>query len=193
MVVSTSKVITPVFRVSYQHIWKPQEQESNGKKRNCWSVTAIFGKKQPNGKDTDLSQMYALANELKKVKFPNGGIIKMPWKDGNDPEKTDLNKNPEYKDSIIMTFRSYERPVGLVDIDRNPIIDEKEFYSGCFALASVNAFSYDLSTSKGISFGLCNLMKVKDGEPLSAVHKAEVDFAEVRIEDLGIDNEDLFG
>lgn len=56
-------------------------------------------------------------------------------------------------------------------------MDPSEVYSGCYMRATLTAYAYDKGGGKGVSFGLQNLMKVKDGEPLSSRATAENDFA----------------
>ena len=70
---------------------------------------------------------------------------------------------------------------GLVDADVQPIIDPTEFYAGCYAIASFNfyAWAHD-EGGTGISAGLMNIQKVKDGEPFGAGNsKPEDDFAAI--------------
>lgn len=179
------KIITPIFRVSYQHIWMPSRPENSDK--DVYSVTAIFDS------DTDLKDLLSLVKEVRDAKWKDGKVagFKSPFRRGVEDE-FDLSKNPEYAGKIITTFRSYGRPVGVVGPDKQPIIDQTEFYSGCYAIASVTAYAYDRQGNKGVSFGLANLMKMKDGEPLASINKAEVDFAEIRVSDYGVDNSTLF-
>lgn len=184
-------VITPLFRVSYAHVWAPQEAKGSGKK--YYAVTAIFDK------DADLEPMKKLLAAAKAKKFPGySGKVKSPIRFGRrgdgvtTEDEFDFEKNPEYEGKYVCVFRSYERPVGVVDAQRQPIIDQAEFYSGCYAVASISAFGYDQEGSKGVSFGLRNVMKIKDGEPLAGSAKAEVDFASVDTSGFGTDNADLF-
>lgn len=176
-------IITPEFRVSYANIWVPKE---NDKGKKVFSVTAIFPP------DTDLAPLKALLVQAKEAKFPNmKGKCKTPLRFGND-EEYDLEKNPEYAGNWITSFRSYERPVGVVDLQRQPILDQQDFYSGCYAVASVSAYAYDFEGTKGVAFGLRNIMKTRDGEPLAGTAKAEVDFAEMDTSKFKANNAELF-
>lgn len=47
-----------------------------------------------------------------------------------------------------------------------PCTDEKDIYPGCIVRASVDVWAYD-NESKGVSFGLFNILKVRDGERLA--------------------------
>lgn len=176
-------IITPEFRVSYANIWVPK---TNDKGKAVYSCTAIFPK------DTDLQPLKALLMQAKEAKFPNmKGKCKNPLRFGNE-EEYDLDKNPEYRDCWITSFRSYGRPVGVVDTQRQPIIDQQDFYSGCHAVASITAYAYDFEGTKGVAFGLRNLMKTRDDEPLAGTAKAEVDFAEMDTSKFTANNSELF-
>lgn len=183
---TSRKIITPVFRVSYAHIWTPTQSDAG---KDVYSVTAIFNP------DADLKALRELEAEVRKSKWPNAkptDKFKSPFREGTW-EEYDLDKNPEYAGKIIATFRSYGRPVGVVGPDRQPIVDQKLFYSGCFAIASVTAYPYERQGNKGVSFGLANIMKMRDGDPLAGSHNAEVDFKEVKLEDYGISADKPFG
>ena len=67
---------------------------------------------------------------------------------------------------------------GIVDADRQEIIDRSEVYSGCFGRASISFFAFNSNGSKGIACSLNNLQKIKDGPMLGGHSRAEDDFAD---------------
>ena len=72
---------------------------------------------------------------------------------------------------------------GIVDADRNPILERSEVYSGVYGRASINFYAFNSNGNKGIACGLNNLQKIRDGEPLGGKSRAEDDFAEADGED----------
>jgi hypothetical protein len=66
-----------------------------------------------------------------------------------------------------MTFSANEdsRP-GLVDANLQDIIDEVEVYSGAWYRAQVRPYSYSKKGNIGVAFGLQNVQKLRDDEPL---------------------------
>lgn len=105
--------------------------------------------------------------------------LKVAFQDGDE---TDLDKYPENEGHFLLNARS-KKKVGLVDTDRQPILDASEVYSGCWAYVSVTSFAYD-NESKGVSFFLNNIMKARDDEPFgSGASSPEEDFAEVEVDD----------
>ena len=69
-----------------------------------------------------------------------------------------------------------ERP-GVVDGNRQEIIDTSELYSGIYGRASITFYAFNSNGNKGIACGLNNLQKLRDGEPLGGRTRAEDDFA----------------
>ena len=67
---------------------------------------------------------------------------------------------------------------GIVDADRQPILDRSEVYSGCYGRVSITFYAFNSNGNKGIACGLNNLQKIRDGEPLDGHTRAEDDFAD---------------
>ncbi len=89
-----------------------------------------------------------------------------------------------YNDKVVVEARTKLKP-GVVDQKRNEILDASEFYAGCYARATLTCYAYDSMGNKGVSFGLQNVQKVKDGTAFSGKRNAKDDFDE--IEDLDSD------
>jgi hypothetical protein len=105
--------------------------------------------------------------------------LKIAFQDGDD---TDLDKYPENEGHYLLNCRS-KKKVGLVDIDRQPILDASEVYSGCWAYLSVTSFAYD-NESKGVSFFLNNIMKARDDESFGgSTSTPDEDFAEIEVDE----------
>lgn len=163
------KVVTPEFRVSFPAIFKPVSFEGGDAK---YKVNMMFPKK------TNLDAMKALAKAAIEDKWPDKATrpkgLRNPFRDG-DTEKPDW---PEYADTIFASATSKMKP-GLVDDQMEPIIEESEFYAGCYARASVTAYAYDTAGNKGVAFGLQHIQKLRDGEPFSGRGNPEDDFEAV--------------
>jgi len=105
--------------------------------------------------------------------------LKIAFQDGDD---TDLDKYPENEGHFLLNCRS-KKKVGLVDIDRQPILDASEVYSGCWAYLSATSFAYD-NESKGVSFFLNNIMKARDDESFGGGSSTpDEDFADVEVDE----------
>lgn len=180
-------VMTPIFRVSYPNVFKSKKNELNGKDE--YSLVALF----PKG--ADLSSLKKAATEAiekkwgpDKAKWPAN--LRTPFRDQGERAKLDEASGKKilpagYEEgAIFLTLKSTAKP-GVVDQKVQDIIDQSQFYAGCFARATVNAYAYDNKGNRGVSFGLTNIQKVKDGEPLSGRPKAQDDFAPVENADGG--------
>lgn len=170
-----ANVMTPEFRASYPKVFKPEVNQLS--KKTEYSVVALFKKGE------DLSALKkaaedALVEELgaDKTKWPKN--LKTPFRDQADKEKDGVMPAGHEKGAIFMTLKTQQKP-GVVDANVQPIIDEADFYAGCYARATVRARYYDQAGNKGVAFYLQNIQKVKDGEPLSGRAAAESEFAPV--------------
>ena len=108
--------------------------------------------------------------------------IKTPLRDGDRERKGD----DAYKNSYFINANSTTKP-GVVDADRNPILDSSELYSGIIGRASINFYAFNSNGNRGIACGLNNLQKLADGTPLGGHSRAEDDFAD------DDDDEDFLG
>jgi len=170
---AAKKVVTPVFRVSFPSVFEASSWEGSAPK---FEVTALFDPSKFSDKDkARWKDMNALVNDVSMEKFKKKvkdlpGNFKKPFRDGS--EKADLEGFEDGKPFARMSSKM--RP-GLIDKDRTPIVDQDEFYPGCYARATVTAYAYD-NVGKGVAFGLHNLQKVADGERLDSRTDASEDF-----------------
>ena len=103
---------------------------------------------------------------------PPLSALKTPLRDG-DLERPD---DEAYKNAYFVNANSATAP-GIVDADRQPILDTSEVYSGVYGRASINFYAFNSNGNKGIACGLNNLQKIRDGEPLGGKSRAEDNFA----------------
>ena len=109
---------------------------------------------------------------------PALSTLKTPLRDG-DLERPD---DPVYANAYFINANSSTAP-GIVDADRQQIIDRSEVYSGVYGRASINLYAFNTNGNKGIACGLNNLQKIRNGEPLGGKSRAEDDFATADDED----------
>lgn len=175
----TTKVVTGKVRLSYAHLFTPQIDDDGQAK---YTVVLLIPKSDKVTLKKINSAIEAAKEKGKATKF-NGKIppnVALTLKDGD--EDADLERNPEYEGHMYMSVTSKTKP-GLVDRDLNPILEQTEIYSGCYARVSINAFPYNYKGKKGISFGLNHVQKLADGEPLGGMSRAEDDFDALDDED----------
>ena len=174
--VNPTKVITGVnTRWSYVNAWEPKSINGGAPK---YSVSLIIPKSDTKTIEKIQAAIQAAYEEGQGKLKGNGksvpalSVLKTPLRDG-DAERPD---DEAYADSYFVNANSGTAP-GIVDADRNPIIDRSEVYSGVYGRASINFYAFNSNGNKGIACGLNNLQKIRDGEPLGGKTRAENDFA----------------
>lgn len=179
---NTTKVVTGKVRLSYCHLFEPFSS-FEGQDAKYSTVILVPKSDKATVRKIKSAQLAAL-EASKNSKF--GGTIPKNWKntfrDGDDEDDVDHEKNPEYKGHYFMTISNKQKP-GIVDKDVQPILDSTEVYSGCYARVSMNAFAFSASGNKGVSFGLNHVQKLADGESFGNITKAEDDFEPIEEDD----------
>lgn len=180
-----TKVITGEVRLAYANLLTPRAPQP-GADPKFSTVLLIPKEDTATIKKIKRAQQAALEEGAGKV---FGGKIPKVWKntlrDGD--EEADLERNPEYEGMMFMNVSSKTKP-GLVDRSLAELIDQTEVYSGMYARVSINAFAYSFQGSKGVSFGLNNVQKLRDGEAFAGSSRAADDFDALDDDD---DDDDL--
>lgn len=184
-------IATPAGRVSYPKVFKPQLNKLS--KKIEYSITLLF----PKG--TDFSKLNTAMEEAgvkkwgeDKKKWPKGlrNPIRKNEERAKEDEKTGKLIFPQGYESggFFMNLKSEEKP-GLCDFKtKDEILDNADFYAGCWARATVSCYAYSQVGNNGFGFGLQNLFKMKDGDPLSGRPTIQEDFA--AIEGMNDDDDD---
>ena len=177
-----TKVITgPDTRWSYCNAWEPKAINGGESK---YSVSLIIPKSDKKTIAKIKAAIEAAYREGEAKLKGNGrsvpalSVLKTPLRDG-DTERPD---DEAYANAYFVNANSTTAP-GIVDADRQPIIDTSEVYSGVYGRASINFYAFNSNGNKGIACGLNNLQKIRDGEPLGGKSRAEDDFADADEED----------
>ena len=176
------RVITgPNTRWSYANVWEAKSINGGTPK---FSVSLIIPKSDTKTVEKIKAAIQAAYQEG-EAKLKGSGktvppltSIKTPLRDGD----SDRPDDPAYENSYFINANSTVAP-GIVDIDRQPILERSEVYSGVYGRASINFYAFNSNGNRGIACGLNNLQKVRDGEPLGGRTRAEDDFADLDDDD----------
>jgi len=154
-------MLTPIFRAGFISVFKPSKPNGSNQDPK-YSIRAMF---PPT---TNLSDLKKAAEQAAKDKWGASvpKVLRSPFRKNEDLE----NPVPGIGDDwIVMTFSApADKRPGLVDAKLQDIIDEVEVYSGAWYRAQVRPFAYEQQGNKGVSFGLQNVQKIKDDDPLGA-------------------------
>ena len=171
----STKVITGKVRFSYVNIFR--SRAFNDGQDAKYSICLLI----PKSDKATIKKVKAAIEEAvqegvsSKWSGRKPGNLKLPLRDGDDERAEEA---PEYAGMYFLNANSKTKP-GIIDRDRNEILDPEEVYSGCWGRASINFYAFDSHGNRGVGVGLNNIQKLKDGERLgSARASAEDDFAD---------------
>ena len=169
-----TKVVTGECIFSYLNCWEAKADQGGKPK---YSVSLII----PKSDTATISKINAAIKAAyeegqSKLKgtgktVPSLASIHTPLRDGD----IDRPDDPNYAGCMFVNAKSDNRP-GVVDANRQDIIDRAEMYSGVIGRASVTFYAYSANGNRGIACGLNHLQKLRDGEPLGYRTKAADDF-----------------
>lgn len=172
-----TKVLTGEVRLSYANLITPRASQQGGEPR--YSVTLLIPKTDSATKsDIDNSINAAYEDGVSKKWGGARPQPKMIVHDGDGLRTSGLPYGEECKGHWVLTAASKNKPqvVGMDNI--NCELAPNDIYSGMYARVTLNFFAYDTAGSKGVGCGLGNVMKTRDGEPLSGGASAASDFAD---------------
>lgn len=179
-----ARVLTPTFRVSYPHVFKPQRVKPTDKPKH--SITMLFAKN---------SDLTAIKEAIKQAKIAKFGPDRADWPEELESPVNDgdAQKNADkegYKGhwAIKATANEESKP-GVVDADMNEIISPSEFYPGCYARAYIFAYVWEYMGKQGVGFILDHVQKVKDGKSFGGKKPVDQVFTPVSSGDDDIDED----
>jgi hypothetical protein len=159
----STRAVTPVGVLVFPALFEARSFE-NGPER--YSAVLVFDEEaQKTAEFQNLKRAAAVAARDKFGEKPPK--LRSPFRDGEDKE--DVAGFGPGKVFISVTSKNKPLVVDRKKVDgKFPVItDEERLYNGCKVRASVNAFGYDRTGNRGVSFGLNNMQFVADGERLA--------------------------
>jgi len=170
---SSTTVNTPEFRANWAFVFEARKNTRDPDKRPRFELEALFAK------GADLSKLKAAAEAAVKARWPEEKTrpktLRSPFKNQSDKEQDGYVDGATY-----MKPWSYDRPAIVGPDAKTPVFEPSEFYSGCYAIASVTAFAYPrpgvTGQEPGVAFQLNCLQKTRDGESLSGRVRADQAF-----------------
>lgn len=179
------RLITPVFRLSYPHLFKAQAPKPTDKPK--YSITMLFPKGtdlmgQTLATDSEPSRPISLKDVIRNAKLQEFGAqenwpknLLSPVNDGDEKAE-----NEGYKGHWVIKATSNEesRP-GIVDSDGVPITEASIIYPGCYCRAYVYARVWEYMGKQGVQFILDHVQKMKDGKSFGGKKPVEQVFGPV--------------
>lgn len=174
------KVLTNEVRLSYVELTTPRAAKPGAAPK--YSAVILLPKSDAATKaDIDASIQAAINNSLTKqwggVMPPN---LSIPMYDGDGVmPNTGVPFGEECRGHWVIRTKSNNKPqvVGIDNI--NTELLPSDIYSGMYARVTFRCFGFSNDGNRGVSFGLGNVLKTRDGESLSGSASAVSDFANV--------------
>jgi hypothetical protein len=171
---AATKVVTDVTRLSYANVWTAKSINGGTEKYSC----SVLIPKTDTKTIAKIKKAVEAAYTEGESKLKGNGktlpplaALKTPLRDGDVGRPDD----EAYQGHFFVNANSNTAP-GVVDINRQPIFDHSEIYSGVYARVSLSFYAFNSNGNKGIACGLQNIQKIRDGEPLGGRTRAEDDF-----------------
>ena len=154
----TGNLMTPKCRIAWPSLFTPSAMRGQSADQAKYQITVLIPK------DANIDVLKEAAKEAANDKFPKAKSgIRSPFR--KTEEKDNLAELAEAFPHYI-TARSKDRP-GVVGPNGKPVDDPEQVYSGRWARISIQAFAYDQSGNKGVSFGLQNVQLLDHDDPLA--------------------------
>ena len=179
-IVNETKVVFGPCRLSFTHVFNKYSPNGEGDGKYMTNVLIPKSEKKTIKALEQAIEAAKKAGVVSKWGGKEPKKLDMPLRDGEDKE------DDVYQDHFYINAKCNTRP-GVVDKNKNPVVDEEEMYSGVWAFVSVTFYAYDVSGNRGVACGLNNLMKFKDDDHLGGRVSADSDFADID----DVDDEDL--
>ena len=165
---NVTNVTTGECRLSYVNVFKPYAHQVGQDPK--FSVTMLIPK-------TDIKTLQAIKAAIDAAKQLG---VSTKWNGQNPPQvPTPLYDGDGYRPSdgmpfgdeckgcmVITASAKAEYPPQVVGLDRQPIVNQSDVYSGMYGYVNINFFAYNSVGKKGIGCGLNAVMKSRDGEVL---------------------------
>lgn len=173
-----TKVLTGEVRLSYVNLITPRAQNQGDTPK--YSVQLLIPKSDTATVQDILQSIEAAAASAVNEKW--GGVrpaidFKSILHDG-DGTKPDAGTPyaPECKGHWVLSATSERKPDVVHVSNINAPLAPNDIYSGMYARVTINFYGYK-NRKIGVGCGLGNVLKTRDGEPLSGGASAASDFA----------------
>lgn len=181
-----TKVLTGVCRLSYPNLYRPQTP-LNGTGEPMYSCTLLIPKTDTATYNdiqsaVEAAKAQALTGSWQNAAPPNPSL---PLYDGDGVQLSGKPWGDECKGHWVLRAKSKRKPQCVHVSNVHTELLETDVYAGCNVRATINVYGYNAAGKKGISFGLGNILKVADGEPLAGGASAEADFADLEQQPVG--------
>lgn len=176
------RVLTGEVRLSYVNLVTPRPPKDNPQGTPKYSVTLLIPKTDTTTL-TDIRNSILAAAEAatpgpwKGFRLPDDRLFSI-LHDGDGVNNSGKPYGPECKGHWVLSANTTQKPDVVDQSNINVSLAPTDIYSGMYGRVTVRFYGTDKGGNK-MCCGLGNVMKTRDGEPLSGGASAASDFAGV--------------
>ncbi len=161
------RLITPEFRVSFPHIFKPSAIKPTDKPK--YSITMLFPKNSDlmgtdvGGEPRSLKEVMRdakIAQFGPKENWPKN--LESPVVDGDDEKHA--GKEGYKGHWVLKAVSNEDQKPGVVDAEGVPVTEASVLYPGCYARAYIYAYIWEYMGKQGVGFILDHVQKLREGK-----------------------------
>ena len=170
------KCLTGEVRLSYANLCTPRA--NNPGEDPKYSVTLLIPKTDIATK-ADLDASIEAAAQDGMQRLWNGvrpPMMRTPIHDGDGVKENGEPYGEECRGHWVLNASSKQKPDVVHSSNLNVQLSPGDVYSGMYARVTIRFFAYASSGNRGVGCGLGNVMKIREGEPLSGKSSALNDF-----------------
>lgn len=170
----SNTLVTGEVRFSYINIFEPKQSKFGGDPK--YSMVILIPKTDIATKQAIDKAIQETINENAQKVFGGATVgLHLPMHDGDGvmPDKGTPYPD-ECKGHWVLNCSSKMKPE-VVDENLQPVMSQSQVYSGCYGRVSLRFFAYNQG-KRGVSAGLGNVQKLRDGDPLGGGTTAAQDF-----------------
>ncbi len=194
------RIIFPVARLSYPHLFQPHSPNPKDKKK--YSATILLDKKgsligqfpegNPRSIQEALNNCKIVTFGPDKTKWPKG--LLSPIQDGDKPAN-DGEVRPGYAGhwAIKLTSNEDQKPELVFQDAKTPILEAKDLYPGCYVKVFGFSYYWTYMGKQGIGFILDAVQFVRDGKSFGGKKPASEIFSPLAIEEPAEAGDDFEG
>lgn len=176
-----NQVVLGPVRLSFVNVFEKVESPSGVDQYSLTAMIPKSAKSLVNHMNTAIK--VAIDSGIKSGKIAKGDVknLRLPARDGDDKDDRG-GRGSEFDNMIYFSATNARNQPGVLDEQKQPIVDTDEIYSGVWAYLHITFHAYNTRGNKGIRANLNHVMKVKNDERLDGRKSVEEAFAEIEPE-----------
>jgi len=185
---------TPVGRVGFCHVWEPHKFDDDDDEQEAkFSLSLVLDEDEDISaiKKSCIAAAYEKWGEAEAKKLASSGKLHLPYKRAAQEYAEYGEPYSDASEEQIMISAHTNQQPGIVNNRGKKLVDETDFYKGCYARMSVFCSAYEYRGKRGISLLLNNVQRASLGKKILGSRKdASEEFDNIENDDDDIVDDD---